>query len=405
MGANTMGKKKLRVMVLYGGRSGEHEISLRSAASVIRHLDPARYEVVPVCIDKQGQWLLNDVSLIDKSAESLAVLKGAPRIVLPPHPGSVETGLVTLSSEEPVNSKTQGLVAPRHGSGPCPGSGTDVVFPVMHGPLCEDGTIQGLLELADIPYVGSGVLASSVGMDKDVAKRLARDAGLPIVPYVAIKNGSWKKDFDTFSQAAFKKLGLPLFVKPANLGSSVGVHKVKEIGKLRPALEDAFRYDTKVLIEKAVNAREIEFAVLENSDPTGAPLVSQPGEIVPRHEFYSYEAKYLDEAGAELLIPARLDPSQIAKGQRIAQDAFTVLECEGMARVDFFVDRNTGDFYFNEVNTIPGFTSISMYPKMWEASGIPYAELLSRLIDLAVLRHNRKRNLTRNYSEASTDAE
>jgi D-alanine-D-alanine ligase len=277
----------------------------------------------------------------------------------------------------------------------------DVVFPVMHGPLCEDGTIQGLLELADVPYVGSGVLASAVGMDKDVAKRLVRDAGLPIVPYLTIKDVSWKKDFDALSEKAFKTIGLPLFVKPANLGSSVGVHKVKQREELRSALEDAFRYDTKILIEKAINAREIEFAVLENSDPSAIPLVSQPGEIVPRHEFYSYEAKYLDDKGAELLIPAKLDSSQIARGQQIAREVFTILECEGMARVDFFVDRNTGDFYFNEVNTLPGFTSISMYPKMWEASGIPYDELLNRLIDLAMARHRRKRKLTRNYEKSS----
>jgi len=370
--------KKIRVMVLYGGRSGEHEISLRSAASVIRFLDPARYEVIPVAIDKQGKWLLNDMSLIEKSAQVLPVYKDAPHVVLPPNPGSAEAGLIRLGS----SGKTQGI---------------DVVFPVMHGPLCEDGTIQGLLELADVPYVGCGVLASAVGMDKDVAKRLVRDAGLPIVPYIALKKEAWNHQKKEVSARVAKELSYPVFVKPANLGSSVGVHKVKESSQLESALSDAFRYDVKVLIEKSVNAREIEFSVLENADPGKPPLVSIPGEIVPKHEFYSYDAKYLDETGAELLIPAPLSPEQVTEAQNIARSAFQVLECEGMARVDLFLDKKSGEFFFNELNTLPGFTSISMYPKLWESSGIPYQDLLTKLIDLAINRHNRKNKLVRDF--------
>jgi D-alanine-D-alanine ligase len=367
-------------MVLYGGRSGEHEISLRSAASVIRFLDPERFEVVPVAIDKQGRWLLNDISLIEKSADSLPVYKNAPTVLLPPNPEDSKTGLIQLGEI----GKNQGI---------------DVVFPVMHGPLCEDGTIQGLFELAGVPYVGCGVLASAVGMDKEVAKRLIRDAGLPIVPYVNVKQGSWKQNFSEISFRVSQELGFPVFVKPANQGSSVGVHKAKDPQELEAALTDAFRYDTKVLVEKAISAREVEFAVLENPKVGEPPLVSTPGEIVPKHEFYSYEAKYIDEEGAKLLIPARLDPTQMIAGQKIARAAFEALECEGLARVDFFVDKNSGEFYFNEVNTLPGFTSISMYPKLWEYSGISYTDLLSRLIDLAMARHERKSRLAREFQK------
>jgi D-alanine-D-alanine ligase len=266
--------------------------------------------------------------------------------------------------------------------------------------LCEDGTIQGLLELADVPYVGCGVLASAVAMDKEMAKRVARDAGIPIVPYISLRHAQWKKDEQSAAARIERELGYPVFVKPANLGSSVGVHKVGEASALNAALEDAFRYDVKVLVEVAIDAREIELAVLENGERGGAPLVSVPGEINPIHEFYSYEAKYLDENGAELIIPAKLDPEQTKAVQEIGRNAFSAIECEGMARVDLLMDRSSGEFYFNELNTIPGFTSISMYPKMWEASGIGYRELLSRLIELAISRHERKRKLVREYHGA-----
>ena len=267
----------------------------------------------------------------------------------------------------------------------------------MHGPLCEDGTIQGLLELADLPYVGCGVLASAIAMDKEMAKRVVRDAGISIVPYVSLKHEVWKKEKQQLAKSIEERLGYPVFVKPANLGSSVGVHKVKEPSGLNAALEDAFNYDRKVLVETAVNAREIEVSVLENLEAGADPLVSIPGEIDPAHEFYSYEAKYLDEKGAALIIPAKLDPEETKRAQDIGRKAFTVLECEGMARVDLFLDRTSGEFFFNELNTIPGFTSISMYPKLWEASGISYQELLSKLVDLAISRHKKKKTLVREF--------
>ncbi len=373
-------QKKTRVVVLYGGRSGEHEVSLRSAASVIQNLNPSRYEVIPVAIDKQGRWLLNDVQLILQSKESLPVYRDAPIVALPPHPGVTTTGLL------------------RFGGSSAPQAPVDVVFPVIHGPLCEDGTIQGLLELADVPFVGCGVLASAVAMDKDCAKRLVREGGVPIVPFITLKPEVWRKEALFLSQRINDELGFPVFVKPANLGSSVGVHKVNQRKDLDAALQDAFRYDTKVLVEKAIRGREIELALLENSESGLPPHVSVPGEVIPSHEFYSYEAKYLDEKGAKLLIPAPLEPSQIKEAQKIAATAFELLGCEGMARIDLFLDQETGKFYFNEANTIPGFTSISMYPKMWEHSGIPYSQLLSRLIDLAILRHERKKSLVRDYS-------
>lgn len=371
--------KKLRVAVLYGGRSGEHEVSLQSAASVINYLDRDRFEIVPVAIDKQGRWLLNDVSLLE-GRKSLPVLKDAPKVMLPPNPADAggESALIRLGESGEAR-------------------GIDVVFPVMHGPLCEDGTIQGLLELADLPYVGCGVLASALAMDKEMTKRVARDAGIPIVPYVSLKHEVWKKEKQQFAKRIAEQLGYPAFVKPANLGSSVGVHKVKEPSGLNAALEDAFNYDRKVLVEAAVNAREIEVSVLENLEAGADPLVSVPGEIDPAHEFYSYEAKYLDEKGAALIIPAKLDPEETKRAQEIGRKVFSALECEGMARVDLFLDRTSGEFVFNELNTIPGFTSISMYPKLWEASGISYQELLSKLVDLAISRHEKKKALVREF--------
>lgn len=370
---------KLRVAVLYGGRSGEHEVSLQSAASVINHLDRDRFEIVPVAIDKQGRWLLNDISLLE-GKKSLPVFKDAPNVLLPPNVAEIgrDSTLIPLGQGGQARA-------------------IDVVFPVMHGPLCEDGTIQGLLELADVPYVGCGVLASAIAMDKEMAKRVARDAGIPIVPYIVLKSEQWKNEKAGAAEKIAKELGYPVFVKPANLGSSVGVHKVIDASGLNAALSDAFRYDTKVLVEVAIYAREIELSVLENPEAGGDPLVSVPGEINPSHEFYSYEAKYLDENGAELIIPANLDAEQTKQARKIGGEIFSAVECEGMARVDLLLDRGTGKFFFNELNTIPGFTSISMYPKMWEASGIPYRELLSRLVDLALARHQRKKALVREF--------
>jgi D-alanine-D-alanine ligase len=373
--------KKLRVAVIYGGRSGEHEISLQSAASVIRNLDRNRFDVVPISIDKKGRWHMNDVSLITDT-KALPVFENTPQFVLPAYPVVSPTG---SGSHDQSDGKGLDKTA------------IDVVFPVMHGPLCEDGSIQGLFELASLAYVGAGVLGSAVGMDKDVAKRLARDAGIPIVPYLAPKKEVWARDPAAIAKQVEHELGYPCFVKPANLGSSVGVHKVKKAADLQAALKDSFQYDTKVLIEKAINAREIEVAILENPDPGLPPLASIAGEITPTHEFYSYESKYLDENGAHLKIPAGLTPEQMKTVQTLAQRTFVTLEGEGLARVDFFLDKDTGEFYLNEVNTMPGFTSISMYPKMWEATGISYAQLLSKLIDLAIARHQRKSALVREF--------
>jgi len=371
--------KKIRVAVLYGGRSGEHEVSLQSAASVINFLDRDRFEIIPVAIDKQGRWHLNDISLLE-GKKSLPVFKDTPKVMLPPNPSDSGSGSALITLGESGEAR-----------------GIDVVFPVMHGPLCEDGTIQGLLELADLPYVGCGVLASAVSMDKEITKRLARDAGIPIVPYISLRHDSWKKGKAQAATRIEEQLGYPVFIKPANLGSSVGVHKVKDPGSLETALEDAFNYDRKVLVEAAVNAREIEVSVLENLETGEDPLVSVPGEVDPTHEFYSYEAKYLDENGAALIIPAKLDPEQTKRAQEIGRKVFVLLECEGMARVDLFLDRATNEFFFNELNTIPGFTSISMYPKLWEASDLPYQQLLSRLIDLAIARHQKKQMLVREF--------
>jgi D-alanine-D-alanine ligase len=379
-------RRRLRVAVLYGGRSGEHEISLRSAASVLRNLDQERFEAVPIAIDKEGRWHPGNVAMIEAGAATLPVFRDQPPVLMPPSPAAAGAELV------PYGAAQRGTAV----DAPLPP--VDVVFPVMHGTLCEDGTIQGLLELADVPYVGCGVLASAVGMDKEVAKRLAQAAGLPIVPYALARSATWERELPALAARVASELGYPCFVKPSSCGSSVGVHKVRSAAALGPALADAFRYDRKVLIEKAVDAREIEVAVLENPEAGGPPLCSVPGEINPRHEFYSYEAKYLDENGAELVIPARLMPAEVARAQELAAAAFTTLECEGMARVDFFLDRKTGALYFNEVNTIPGFTSISMYPKMWEATGLPYRDLLSRLIDLALRRGHEKRALVRDYA-------
>ncbi len=372
---------KLRILVLYGGRSGEHEVSLQSAASVIQNLDRERFEVIPVGIDKKGQWFFNDIRLLKDTGKVLSFLKDAPQVNLPVAAGAADATKTLI----PV------------GAGPV--LKFDAVFPVMHGTYSEDGTIQGLLEIAQVPYVGSGVLGSAVGMDKDIAKRLARDAGIPIVPFICVKAESWKKDSAAISKQVMNELSYPVFVKPANLGSSVGVSKVKSADELDRAVKSALQYDSKILIEAAVDAREIEVSVLEDSDPSRPPMTSIPGEIIPKHEFYSYEAKYLDENGAGLEIPARLGAAEVKEVQKIARQAFETLECEGMARVDFLMDKKTGRFFFNEVNTIPGFTSISMYPKMWEASGISYKELLSRLIDLAIARHKRKNALVRDFHQ------
>jgi D-alanine-D-alanine ligase len=360
---------KLRVALLYGGRSTEHEISLRSAASVYSQLDRARYEVTPIYVDQRGAF----------HRQALA-LPGGP---MPALPASVVPPVQPLAARE-------GRLLAADGD-----SAFDVVFPIMHGPLCEDGSIQGLLELADLPYVGARVLGSALGMDKDVAKRLVRAEGIPIVPYLTLRAPEYAADRSDVHARIAREIGFPTFVKPATLGSSVGVSRANDADELAAALDTAFRYDEKILVEKAVNAREIEYAVLAAADPTQAPEVSVPGEIRPREAFYSFERKYLDESGADLLVPAPLDAAHVAQGRDAARRIFLALECEGMARVDFLLDRDTDTFYFNEVNTIPGFTDISMYPKLWEASGLSYGKLLDRLVRDAMQRHARRARLSR----------
>jgi len=352
--------KRLKVGVLFGGRSGEHEVSLASAASVIRGLDPDKYEAVPIGITKEGHWL------IGSSAQKMLpeVLRTGQRVTMTADP--TDAALVPLD-------RTGG------------GHRLDVVFPVMHGTFGEDGTIQGLLDLASLPFVGAGVLGSALAMDKDVAKRLLQAAKIPVVPWIAVQRHDWERDPKTVQQAIEKKFKYPVFVKPATLGSSVGMTKVHSHAELAPALSLAAEFAMKILVERAVVAREIEISVLGNKDPQA----SIPGEIVPHREFYDYAAKYLEE-GTQLLIPAELKPAQVKTIQKYAVAAFRALELSGMARVDFFLEKKTGKLFLNEVNTIPGFTSISMYPKMWEASGIPFRELIDKLIELALEQHREK---------------
>lgn len=373
--------KKIRVAVLYGGCSGEHEVSLVSAFSVVKNLDKTRFEIVPIGIDKKGHWWLNDFNQLPLNGNAKAL------------PLRTDSSAAFSASQALMPKEVQANGYPENSVKNAQANhehAIDVVFPVMHGPLCEDGTMQGLLETLNIPYVGAGVLASAMAMDKDITKRLASACHIPVVPYFAVKQTAWKNDPVFFEKLIIEKFQYPVFVKPANLGSSVGIHKVKCREDLSAAVNDAFLYDSKVIIEKAINAREIELAVLENSHYGEAALVSVPGEIIPSLEFYSYDAKYKDGQGTKLVIPADLSAVQLKQAQEIAQRIFEVMECESMARVDLFLDKNTNEFYFNEVNTLPGFTEVSMYPKLWEASGIKYVDLLSRLINLALARHERK---------------
>ena len=353
-------KKRLRVGVLFGGRSGEHEVSLASAASVIRGLDPDKYEPVPIGITKDGHWLVGE---------------GAAKLL----PDILKTGRRVMLTADPTEAA---IVPLDRGAG---AQRFDVIFPVMHGTFGEDGTIQGMLELADIPFVGAGVLGSAIGMDKDVSKRLCQAAGIPVVPWTTVHRWRWEKEPSAVQAEIEEKFPYPVFVKPATLGSSVGMTKVHESGELAPALNLACEFGMKILVETAVSAREIEVSVLGNGDPQA----SVPGEIVPHREFYDYTAKYLEE-GTQLLIPADLRPAQVKKIQSLAVYAFQTLELSGMARVDFFLEKKGGKLFLNEVNTIPGFTSISMYPKLWEASGIPFRELIDRLIELAMEMHREK---------------
>src|SRR5579859_983008 len=385
--------KKLRVGILFGGRSGEHEVSLLSAASVLNAIDKQKYEVVPIGITKEGRWLT------DSHAERLlrgenasteggrhlragdpeatpgaVVLAKGEAVIVPPVPQA--HGLVPFESAAVATQK---------------GIDVDVIFPVLHGTFGEDGTIQGLLELADIPYVGAGVLGSAAGMDKDIMKHLFAGAGLPMVKHVTILRGQWEKEPKKVTKLVESRLKYPLFVKPANLGSSVGISKAHDRKELGPAIATAADYDRKIVIEEGVGgkkrkARELECAVLGNDEPRASVV----GEIIPGAEFYDYNAKYIDE-GSRPEIPAKISKKQIKQVQEMAVRAFQAVDCSGLARVDFLMDPKSGKIYINEINTMPGFTSISMYPKMWAASGLGYPELIDRLIQLGLERHAEKR--------------
>ncbi|HUK92304.1 MAG TPA: D-alanine--D-alanine ligase [Blastocatellia bacterium] len=364
-------ERKIRVGVIFGGRSGEHEVSLMSAESVINAMDKSKYDIVPIAITKRGGWLI--------SKDSAALL---PQSVI----GSTESSEVAIVGD-PTRSGLMHLDGKPAAASNEP---LDVVFPVLHGTYGEDGTIQGLLEMAGVPYVGNGVLASAAGMDKIVMKRLFAAAGLNVAEYDYFNRSAWEREPDRILDLLIEKLGLPVFCKPANLGSSVGISKANDRNELADAIKDAARYDRRIIVERAVIGKEIEISVLGNDDP----IASLPGEIIPGHEFYDYEDKYIDNRSRSV-IPADLPSELVETIQQDAITAFRAIDGAGLARVDFFVEQNTNRVIINEINTMPGFTSISMYPKMWAASGIGYAELIDRLIGLAIERHQEKsRNLT-----------
>lgn len=378
----------MRVGVVYGGRSGEHEVSLASAAAVVANLDRQRYEPVPIRIEKDGRWTLPDKPPTAASAaETIEASRSeAARAVRPAR----EVHVVAWPGDETILTFDRSNPG-EHDAVRVTGLGLDVIFPVLHGPYGEDGTVQGLFELANIPYVGAGVLASAVGMDKALAKVVFRAHGLPVADGLVVRRREWLEAPDAVLDRVEAALGFPLFVKPANLGSSVGISKARDRGSLQAALALAAEFDRKILVEAAVpGAREIEVAVLGNDTPEA----SVPGEIVPspRREFYDYDAKYLDD-DSELLIPAPLDGAEADRIRQLAVEAFTATDGAGMARVDFLLSREDGRVILNEINTIPGFTTISMYSKLWEASGLAYPDLLDRLVTLALERHAEKQHL------------
>lgn len=363
--------QKLRIGILFGGRSGEHEVSLESAASVLAAMDQDKYEIVPIGITRDGQWMLGSApsGLAAPSPRALASV--------------IQNGQAVMPPADPASRELAPRAVPPSGS--ADHAALDVIFPVLHGTFGEDGTVQGLLELAGIPYVGAGVLGSAAGMDKDLMKRLFRDAGLPVVPWIVLLRSEVSVGLDRARRRVAREIGYPAFVKPANLGSSVGISKVSKPRELAAALRLAARFDRKIIVEKAVDAREIECAVLGND----APQASVPGEIVPVNEFYDYQAKYVQE-GSRLIIPAKIGATRSRQVRELSVSAFKAIDCAGMGRVDFLMERKSGKLYVNEINTIPGFTSISMYPKLWAASGLPYPKLIDRLIELALERHREK---------------
>ena len=363
--------RKVRVGVIFGGRSGEHEVSLASAASVLAAIDPARYDVIPMGITRDGQWLVGGDPL-----RALAEAAGVP-LALPPG----------VPSATPGSGQALARVAAAGGLPAGTAASLDVMFPLVHGPYGEDGTLQGLLELADVPYVGAGVLASAVGMDKAAMKAVFRAHDLPVVPYLVVRDHEWRGAPGAWRRRVADELGYPCFVKPANLGSSVGISKVTAERALEAAVATAFAHDRKILVERGVVGREIEVSVLGNDEPEA----SVPGEVLPGREWYDYEAKYTDGI-AKLLIPAPLSSGLTAEFRRLAVAAFRAIDAAGLSRVDFFLDTDDR-IWVNEINTIPGFTRFSAYPRLWEASGLPYPALVDRLIALALERHARKRRL------------
>jgi D-alanine-D-alanine ligase len=387
--------KKLRVGILFGGRSGEHEVSLLSAASVFKAIDKNKYEVVPIGITKEGRWVTaGDAEQLlqgeaagpshlragdPEATSSAAVLAHGEAVIVPPEPQRHGGSLSPFQSDALTRRASDRAIK------------VDIIFPVLHGTFGEDGTIQGLLELADIAYVGAGVLGSAAGMDKDVMKSLFRAAGLPIVKHVTVLRSEWESDPKKLPKRIESQVKYPMFVKPANLGSSVGISKARDRPELGPAIAEAARFDRKIVIEQGVGgkkqkAREIECSVLGNDNPRA----SLPGEIVPGKEFYDYTAKYLDQ-GSQLFLPAKITRSETKTIQRLAVAAFKAVDCAGLARVDFLMDPKTRKIYLNEINTMPGFTSISMYPKMWAASGLEYSDLIEQLIQLGLARHAEKK--------------
>ncbi len=352
-------KEKLNVAVIFGGKSGEHEVSLMSATNVIKAMDKDKYNIYMIGITKNGQWM---------------AYRGEVENIMG---GSWEKEAAELDRQETVNLMFSGIL------GGDPAFRLDAVFPVLHGPNGEDGTIQGLFEMLDIPYVGCGVLASALGMDKAVSKQLFRTAGLPVGNYEVVMKADWLKDPEGIIARIETDFSYPVFVKPANMGSSVGISKAHNQDELTAALAEAAKYDRKLLVEEYISCRELECAVLGNNEP----MASGIGEIIPSHEFYDYEAKYFDDGKSVLIIPAGLSEAKTKEIRSIAVKAYKVLDCSGMSRVDFFMEKGTGKVYLNEINTIPGFTKISMYPKLWDAAGISYSELIDRLIRLAIERH------------------
>lgn len=375
---------KIRVGIIFGGRSGEHEISLASARSVMDAIDKGKYDVVPIGITKEGRWIasgdpLKALQAGEASASQPAALLGDPS----------RRGLIPLEDTERAVKATRVTEL-------------DVIFPVLHGPYGEDGTVQGLLDLAGIPYVGAGVTASALGMDKAIFKDVMIAHGLPIADYLAFKRKEWEADPEGVIEQIEERLGYPVFTKPANLGSSVGISKCHDRPGLARGLAEAARYDRKLLVEVAVPAaREIEVSVLGNDDP----IASVPGEIIPSREFYSYAAKYLDvgDKASKLLIPAPISPEQAERVRDLAVRAYKAIDCAGMARADFLLSGQTGELYVSELNTIPGFTAISMYPKLWAASGISYPELIDRLIELALERHRDKERSETSYQPGGNE--